>query len=67
MDQFARMMLACGAPANDDFMILNCKGPVVEKIIEQDFVRLTQFTGSSKVAEHLATVTRGKVRIEDAG
>ena len=26
-----------------------------------------QFTGSSKVAEHLMQVTQGKLRIEDAG
>lgn len=28
---------------------------------------MIQFTGSSKVAEHLAKLTNGKVRIEDAG
>jgi 1-pyrroline-5-carboxylate dehydrogenase len=26
-----------------------------------------QFTGSSKVAEHIAHITNGRVRIEDAG
>jgi len=30
-------------------------------------VRLTPFTGSSRVAEHLSKVTAGKVKIEDAG
>ena len=30
-------------------------------------IRLTQFTGSSKVAERLCHITNGKVRIEDAG
>ena len=30
-------------------------------------IRLTQFTGSSRVANHLSTVTAGKVKIEDAG
>lgn len=28
---------------------------------------MTQFTGSSKVAEHLCNITNGKVKIEDAG
>lgn len=28
---------------------------------------MTQFTGSSEVAEHLAQLTRGKIKIEDAG
>ena len=32
-----------------------------------DLVRMTQFTGSSKVAEHLCSVLNGKIKIEDAG
>ena len=39
----------------------------MEYIIDNADFKVTQFTGSSKVAEHLATKTRGKIRIEDAG
>jgi 1-pyrroline-5-carboxylate dehydrogenase len=46
---------------------LNCQGPVAERLILDADVRLTQFTGSSRVAEMLLQRTNGKVRIEDAG
>lgn len=46
---------------------LNCRGPVAQEVITQTPVRLTQFTGSTKVGEMLAKVTNGKVRLEDAG
>jgi 1-pyrroline-5-carboxylate dehydrogenase len=39
----------------------------MEYIIDHANFRVIQFTGSSKVAEHLAEKTRGRVRIEDAG
>lgn len=47
--------------------MLNCRGPVAERLILDADVRLTQFTGSSRVAERLSEATRGKVKIEDAG
>jgi len=34
--------------------------------MKADF-RNIQFTGSSKVGDHLATITKGKVRLEDSG
>jgi 1-pyrroline-5-carboxylate dehydrogenase len=40
---------------------------VAQEVITQTPVRLTQFTGSSRVGELLAEATRGKVRLEDAG
>lgn len=39
----------------------------MEYIIDNADFKVTQFTGSSKVAEHLANKTNGRVRIEDAG
>ena len=66
VDEFARLLLESGAPA-EDFSILHCKGAVAQHVAEQPFMRLTQFTGSSGVANKLSEVTRGKVRCEDAG
>lgn len=66
MDQFLRLLHHCGMdPADVDF--LNCRGPVAQEVIVQTPVRLTQFTGSSRVGEILAEATRGKVKLEDAG
>jgi 1-pyrroline-5-carboxylate dehydrogenase len=68
MEQFLRLMLACGVPS-DTVMLLNGRGSVVESMItaKNTPIRLTQFTGSSRIAERLAEKTHGKVRIEDAG
>ena len=46
---------------------LNCRGPVAQELIVETPVRVTQFTGSSRVAELLLNATNGKVKIEDAG
>lgn len=66
MEQFLRLLHHCGMNPNDvDF--LNGRGPVAQELILKTPVRLTQFTGSSRVAELLARETHGKVKIEDAG
>lgn len=66
MEQFIRLLHHCGMdPVDVD--LLNCRGPVVQQVITETPVRLTQFTGSSKVAELLCEVTHGKVYVEDAG
>lgn len=66
MEQFLHLLISCGMDANDvDF--LNCKGPVAQELILRTPVRMTQFTGSSRVAELLLNATNGKVKIEDAG
>jgi 1-pyrroline-5-carboxylate dehydrogenase len=66
MEQFIRLLHDCGMDKNDvDF--LNCRGPVAQEVIVGAPVRLTQFTGSSKVGELLSKATHGKVRLEDAG
>ena len=66
MEQFLHLLHHCGMP-KEDVDLLNCRGPVAEKLITTAPIRLTQFTGSSKVSEHLLEVTRGKVKVEDAG
>lgn len=73
MEQFIRLLHHVGMPM-DDVDLLNCHGSVVEELIvgnnnnkNSPIVRLTQFTGSSRVAEHLSHVTNGRVKIEDAG
>jgi len=66
MEQYLRLLHECGMP-KEDVDLLNCQGPVAEELIVSSPIRLTQFTGSSRVAEHLSTVTAGKVKIEDAG
>ncbi|KAL3769542.1 hypothetical protein ACHAWO_011055 [Cyclotella atomus] len=66
MEQFLHLLHDCGMPKRD-VDLLNCQGPVAERLILDADVRLTQFTGSSRVAEMLLEKTKGKVKIEDAG
>ncbi len=66
MDEFVRMLHYCGMPRTDCDLIY-CGGPTFEKIYGMCPVRMTQFTGSTRVAERLAEVTHGRVRVEDAG
>jgi len=66
MEQYLRLLHHCGMdPADVDF--LNCRGPVAQELLVQTPVRLTQFTGSSRVGEILAKATGGKIKLEDAG
>ena len=66
MEQFLHLLHDAGMP-KEDVDLLNCRGPVAERLILDADVRLTQFTGSSRVAEMLLEKTKGKVKIEDAG
>jgi len=66
MEQFLHLLHDCGMDTND-VDLLNCQGPVAEKLILKSNIRLTQFTGSSRVADILLEKTKGKVKIEDAG
>lgn len=66
VEQFVRLMEYCGAPKTDlDF--INSNGATTENILLNSKLRMTQFTGSSKVANHLAEKLKGKIKIEDAG
>mmetsp|Transcript_25534 Transcript_25534/g.39255 ORF Transcript_25534/g.39255 Transcript_25534/m.39255 type:complete len:549 (+) Transcript_25534:167-1813(+) len=66
MEQFLHLLHDCGMDRND-VDLLNCQGPVAESLILNSNIRLTQFTGSSRVADMLLEKTKGKVKIEDAG
>mmetsp|Transcript_10928 Transcript_10928/g.16258 ORF Transcript_10928/g.16258 Transcript_10928/m.16258 type:complete len:572 (-) Transcript_10928:456-2171(-) len=66
MEQFLHLLHFCGMEKGD-VDLLNCQGPVAMELILNSPVKLTQFTGSSRVGELLAEKTRGKVRLEDAG
>lgn len=66
IEQFLRMLLYCGAPPLD-FDYINTDGLTMESIVKRSNPRMLQFTGSSKVANRLAEVTKGKLKIEDAG
>jgi 1-pyrroline-5-carboxylate dehydrogenase len=66
MEQAIRFFLDCGMPETDvDF--INCDGPTMHNLLMEAQPRMTQFTGSSKVAEILARDLHGKIKIEDAG
>ena len=66
LEQFIRMLLFCGLPPQDVDLI-HTDGPNMENLILQSPIRLTQFTGSSRVAERLVEKLKGRVKIEDAG
>ena len=66
MDQYLRLLHHCGMPKGDVDLI-HCGGDAMGALIDKAPFRTTQFTGSSRVAEHIAVATAGKVRIEDAG
>ena len=68
IDQFVRMLIHCGLPAND-LDVIHCPGKTMGALLEtaKDTVRLVQFTGSSNVAEQISRTVNGAVRLEDAG
>jgi len=66
LEQWVRMLHHCGMP-KEDLDFIHCEGPVMEKILKQADAKMTLFTGSSKVGEHLIKQLKGKVRLEDGG
>jgi 1-pyrroline-5-carboxylate dehydrogenase len=66
MEEFMRLLHACGLPAGDADL-LHCDGPTFGALLKAYEPRMTLFTGSGRVAEQLATQLRGKVKLEDAG
>lgn len=66
MEQWLRFMHSCGAPKADVDMI-HCGGRAFGEFVKRANPRNLQFTGSAEVAEELAVITHGKVRLEDAG
>jgi 1-pyrroline-5-carboxylate dehydrogenase len=68
IEQFLRLLHFCGLPLADvDF--INCAGANMEGLLRssQHWVRVLQFTGSSEMAERLAVLLHGRVKVEDAG
>lgn len=67
-EQFVRLLIEAGLPA-EDLDLVHCRGQNMGELIEsaRQAIRMLQFTGSSGVAEHLAGVVNGAIRIEDAG
>lgn len=66
MEQYLRLLHHVGMPKKD-VDLLNCQGPVAGELLQRAPIRVTQFTGSSRVAELLSKQTNGKVKVEDAG
>jgi len=70
MEEFLRLMHKCGAPVTD-VNYIHTGGRTMNELIAQgtkeQTLRNLQFTGSSDVAEAHAELTRGKIKVEDAG
>ncbi|EQC34516.1 aldehyde dehydrogenase [Saprolegnia diclina VS20] len=66
MYEALRMLHACGMPTSDvDF--INSDGPVMNELLLKGKPKNTLFTGSSVVAEKLASDLKGRIKLEDAG
>ena len=67
-EQFLRMLIASGL-SPEDVDLIHCRGRDMGRLIEsaREHIRMLQFTGSSGVAELLASKMNGAVRLEDAG
>ena len=67
-EQFVRLLIESGLPPGD-LDLIHCRGASMGQLIEdaRPNIRMLQFTGSSGVAERLAGVVNGAIRIEDAG
>ncbi|CAE8618896.1 unnamed protein product [Polarella glacialis] len=66
MEQFVRLAIHCGMPAEDaDYLYSN--GKVCNEVLLAGNARMTLFTGSQAVAEHLVVDLKGRVKLEDAG
>lgn len=66
IEQFLRLLHACGAPP-EDADLLHGRGEAAGSVVRAAEPRSALFTGSARVAERLAADTRGKIFLEDAG
>lgn len=68
IEQFIRLLHFCGLPTTD-LDLIHCNGQVMFELFKRakHILRMVQFTGSSTVAEQLAQLLHGKIKIEDAG
>ena len=66
MDTVLKIMHKNGLPKNDiDF--IHCNGYIMENLLLDSNVNMTQFTGSSKIANRLSKKLYGKIKIEGGG
>ena len=66
MESILKLLQQNGLPARDvDF--INCDGNVMNQLLLESQPRMTQFTGSSRIANKLCLDLNGKIKIEDAG
>ena len=66
MDTILTLLHANGLP-KEDVDVIHCDGEIMQTVLVNSQLRMTQFTGSSKVAELLSKQLSGKIRIEGGG
>ena len=66
MEQALRLLHHCGLPMTD-LDLIHCDAAVMHRLLIDAKPRMTQFTGSSRVAELLSRDLHGRIKIEDAG
>jgi len=64
--EFVNLLLKCGMPKND-LALIHCNGSNMEHLLTNSRLRMTQFTGSSHVADKLSVLLKGRIKVEDAG
>lgn len=66
MEQFIRLLIECGMPAQDvDYIYAD--GFTTNTLMMRTTPRMTLFTGSQHVAEKLCRDMQGRIKLEDAG
>lgn len=66
MDSMIKLLLKNGLP-KDNLDFIHCDGNVMEHLLKNSNLRMTQFTGSSKIANKLSKELKGKIKIEGGG
>lgn len=65
-EQFLRFLHFCGMPL-EDVNLLNGRAEAIETLITENLFRNIQFTGSSRIAERVCELNKGRVKLEDSG
>jgi 1-pyrroline-5-carboxylate dehydrogenase len=65
-EEFLRLLIQCGMPKND-VILVHTNGENMEYLVSEIDLRMTLFTGSSRVGERLSKLLHGRIKIEDAG
>ena len=66
MDSIVKLLHSNGLPKQDVDMI-HCDGVTMQNLLLNSKIRMTQFTGSSKIAEFLSRKLNGRIKIEGGG